>query len=291
MKFAKSIVHIAAALFCTFGFAAVSFAGSGLSVPHGLAVDAAGNLWVANTGDNNILKFNSNYVLQPQATITAGIALPTGVAFDPSGNLWVANFAASNGGAYGSISMYTNGKQNTSATITNAIVAPYALAIDGIGNIWVSNDGTNVTVYTIPSPKALPSNLVGPLGILSGYTVYGITVSSQAVVWGSDTSGTVFSPPQVSLQQDQLPGFVVGGNNTGNALAAAANGDVYIGNLDGSVGLFSPVNLVTSVFTQLDFTPEGIAVDNAHGRIYFSDDVDSTIAVYSTSGALLHVIQ
>jgi hypothetical protein len=50
-------------------------------------------------------------------------------------------------------------------------------------------------------------------------------------------------------------------------------------------------NLVTFPFTQLNFTPYGIAIDNARGRIYTSDDVDSTIAVYSTSGTLLHVIQ
>ncbi len=289
MKFAKSIARIAAALSCTLVFAASSFAGSGLSIPHGLAVDAAGNLWVANTGANNILKFNSNYVLQTSATITTGLNLPVGVAFDPSGNLWVANFQASNGGSEGSISMYSNGKQNTRATITNGIVGPFALAVDGMGNIWVSNDGNNITVYTIPAPNALPSNLIGPLTI-SGYSVYGITVSAQALVWGSNTNGTIFSPPQVALQEGQLPGFVVGGNNTGNALATAANGDVYIGNFDGSVNIFTP-NQFTSLFTQLDYTPFGIAIDNARGRIYISDDVDSTIAVYSTSGTLLHVIQ
>ena len=288
MKFARSIARITAALFCTFGFAAASFAGSGLSIPHGLAVDAAGNLWVANTGASNILKFNSSYVLQPKATITAGLNLPVGVAFDPSGNLWAANFGASNGGSLGSVSMYTNGKQNTKATITNGVVGPYAIAIDGMGNVWVSNDGNNITVYTIPAPNALPSYLIGPLSI-SGYSVYGITVSGQALVWGSNTNGTIFSPPQVALQEGQLPGFVDAGN-TGNALATAANGNVYIGNFDGGVTVFTP-SLTTSVFTQLNFTPYGIAIDNVRGRIYISDDVDNTIAVYSSSGTLLHVIQ
>ncbi|MFZ1005446.1 MAG: hypothetical protein WAN65_01330 [Candidatus Sulfotelmatobacter sp.] len=289
MKFAKSIARIAAALFCTFVFAASSFASSGLSGPHGLAVDAKGNLWVANTGANNILEFNSNYMLQPNATITAGLNLPVGVAFDPSGNLWVANFQDSNGGSLGSISMYNNGKQNTNATITKGIVGPFALAIDGMGNIYVSNDGNNITVYTIPAPNALPSKLIGPLSI-SGYSVYGIAVSAQALVWGSNTNGTIFSPPQVSLQEGQLPGFVVGGNNTGNTLAMAANGDVYIGNNDGSVNIFTP-SLVTSFFTQLNYIPFGIAIDKARGRIYISDDVNNTIEVYSTSGALLSVIQ
>jgi len=91
------------------------------------------------------------------------------------------------------------------------------------------------------------------------------------------------------LQEGQLPGYLDPGD-TGNALATAANGNVYIGNFDGSVSVLTS-NLVTFPFAQLNFTPYGIAIDNARGRIYISDDVDSTIAVYSTSGTLLNVIQ
>jgi len=285
MKFANSIVRIAAVLLCTFGFATASFAGSGISDPHGLAVDAAGNLWVANTGLNNILKFNSNYVLQPQATITAGVTLPTGVALDPSGNLWVANFLSNNG--FGSISMYTNGKQNTNATITNGIISPYAIAIDGMGNIWVSNDGNTITAYAIPAPNALPTNLIATLSF-PGFAVYGITVSGQALVWGTNANGTIVSAPQTVLQVGILSGFT-DPFDTGNTLATAANGNVYVGNFDGSVSLLTPT--FSSHFLQLDFVPFGIAIDNARGRIYFSDDVNNTIAVYSTSGTLLNVIQ
>lgn len=289
MKSARSITRIAGALFCVFVFAAASFAAGPLSIPHGLAVDSKGNLWVANTGANNILKFNSNYVLQPKATITAGLNVPTGVAFDPSGNLWVTNFMDSNGGAHGSVSMYTNGKQNTAATIIEGILDPFAIAVDGLGNIWVSNDGTYITVYAIPAPNALPSHLIGPLSV-SGLSVLGITVSAKAAAWGTNTHGTIFSPPQVSLQEGQLPGFEVTGANSGNALATAANGDVYIGNLDGTVNIFTP-NSKIATFAKLDFAPFGIAIDNARGRVYISDDVNNSIAVYSTTGTLLHVIQ
>lgn len=86
MKFAKSIVWT---LLCLVFFASLSFAASGLNNPSALAVDAKGNLWVANQGANNILKFNPNYVLQAKSTITAGINAPTGIALDPLGNVWV----------------------------------------------------------------------------------------------------------------------------------------------------------------------------------------------------------
>lgn len=140
----KSAKNILVTLLCFFALTAASFAGD-LNGPFGLALDAKGNLWVANVDANNVLEFNSNYVLQPNATITQGISQPTSVAFDAAGNLWVSNLSASNGGAEGSISMYTKGVQNTAATITNNIVAPFSINVDGVGNIWVSNDSYYIT--------------------------------------------------------------------------------------------------------------------------------------------------
>ena len=45
--------------------------------PYGLALDASGNLYVANS-DSKILKYNSAYVQQTSKTITKGIGGPTG---------------------------------------------------------------------------------------------------------------------------------------------------------------------------------------------------------------------
>jgi hypothetical protein len=151
----------------------------------------------------------------------------------------------------------------------------------------VSNGSNTITAYAIPAPNALPSNLIATL-TFPGYAVYGITVSDQALVWGTYTNGTIVSPPQAALQSGILSGFT-DSFDTGNTLATEANGNVYIGNLDGSVSVLTSNS--STRFIQLNFIPFGSAIDNARGRTYISDDVDSTIAVYSTSGTLLHVIQ
>ncbi len=70
-----------------------------LSLPTGVAFDAAGNLWVSNGGSATVVKFTLSQLAAsgspaPDVTISANagsLALPVGLAFDNSGDLWVDN--------------------------------------------------------------------------------------------------------------------------------------------------------------------------------------------------------
>ena len=144
-KIARSL---ALTLLCLAIFASASLAATHqLNNPLGMAVDANGNLYVANTGANNILVFSSRYALQTSQTITQNISLPDAVAFDPAGNLWVANFNTSNGRINGSIAGYVGGQQMTNGIITDGIASPVAMTVDAVGNIWVNNNYGDMTVY------------------------------------------------------------------------------------------------------------------------------------------------
>ena len=61
-----------------------------LSQPRGLAVDAKGNLYVANWAVNQILIYSPTYQQLTGRTITTGLNGPMQLTFDVQGNLWVA---------------------------------------------------------------------------------------------------------------------------------------------------------------------------------------------------------
>jgi hypothetical protein len=279
---------VASTLLCLFALGSASFAAktNPLSSPKGLAVDAKGNLWVANSGDNNVVVFSPGYAQQKADTITQGISNPTGVAIDAQGNLWVSNYGTSNGGANGSVSEYIKGKQNTSASITNGILGPNAIAVDGLGDVWVENDFSNVTVYAPSYVYSQPYSLVRTL--TPSFPMYGITVSDGAFSWGSNTSVSQIAATP-ALASGTISGYGYG-NDTGIALASDASGNVYMGNLDGTVNIASPL-VYEYGFIQLPFAPSGIAIDNVRGRVYFSNQNGNEILVYSTAGALLKTIQ
>ena len=292
MKSANTFTRIAATLLCLLAFATASFAATpAIELPRGLAVDAKGNLYVANVGGNNILVYSPGYVLQKSKIITQGINTPFGVAFDLLGDLWVAN----NGN--NSITEYIGGKQNTNATIPQGVgLSPQSLAFDGTGNLWVQDSFTYLIMYEAFAPYTFPK--FQQQSISTGQTYYGIATAVGGLWVGGSTQVTVFAAAPLMLGDTNDP--INLGGNTGFTMASDASGKVYICNLDGSVQIGVPVQqpdgtgtvtVTSQPFLQLSFVPTGIAIDNARKRIYLSNYNANSISVYSTAGVLLQVIQ
>jgi DNA-binding beta-propeller fold protein YncE len=291
-NFSRSVAPI---LLCLFALATAGFATSvktnPLNQPNGLAVDAQGNLWVANTGDNDVIVFKPSYAQMTTETIKAGINHPVGVAVDPIGNLWVANYDQGNGGLQGSITEYTAGVQDD-PVITDGVSFPEGLAIDGAGNIWVQNGDNNITVYAQPvlTHVGVPT-LVQTFGLAG--PIYGIAVSQGTIGWGT-ASTVLFGSTTTAIGSNNPEGLVARTESPSEdmplAMATDASGNFYIANYNGQINVLHP-NSTQTTLVDLMFSPAGIAIDNVRGRVYISNFNGNSIAVYSTAGVLLHTIE
>jgi autotransporter-associated beta strand protein len=119
-----------------------------------LAFDAAGNLYVANVGDNSILKVTPGGAVS--TFVSSGLNFPFALAFDAAGNLYVSNMPENN------ISINTISEVIPDAPL---IVTPADWTSAGL-TLTLGNDG-NLHVYTTgtttdavpPYPRASVTNI------------------------------------------------------------------------------------------------------------------------------------
>lgn len=102
-----------------------------LNQPWDVATDAAGNLYIADAGNNSIRKVDAT---TGQMTTIADIGLnfPRGVAVDTQGNVYVAD---SKNGRIGKIDLATGNL----ITLVDALTEPQGIAVDAQGNIYFTD--------------------------------------------------------------------------------------------------------------------------------------------------------
>jgi streptogramin lyase len=109
---------------------------TGLVGPKAVAVDRTGNVWVANTAANSVVKYNSSGTLQGTYTV-GGISGPVSIAMDSASNAWIANL---NGSSVTELNS-TGAAVQTSLNPGNVINLPTGIALDTSGNVYVANNG------------------------------------------------------------------------------------------------------------------------------------------------------
>jgi sugar lactone lactonase YvrE len=150
---------------------------TGLSIPLGVAVDSAGNIWVTNSNTSSITEYapGSNGNQAPINTVignATGLSQPIGIWIDSSQHVWVANFGNNSVTEYGP---NPSGNQAPIATIAGAATTlnqPAYLTVDTNGNVYVTNfNGNNIAIYAPgASGNAAPfvsfgGNCFSPAGI------------------------------------------------------------------------------------------------------------------------------
>jgi len=182
-----------------------------LSDPAGIYVDSNGALWVADAGNNRVLRFDGATGSVSPATTTAdqvigqanfttfasGLTLvtlnnPRDVWIDSSGNLWVADTGNNrvlrydaitglgNGPTASRVLGQPNGTTSTAATTQAGLSDPTSLCVDASGNLWVADTGNNrvLRYASAASISADGANATGVLGQSGFATATAATTNS-----------------------------------------------------------------------------------------------------------------
>ncbi len=263
-----------------------STVGSGFSNPHGVAVDASGNVFVADQTSNavkEIVAVNGQVSASSTVkTVGSGFNQPYGVAVDASGNIFVAD---SGNNAVKEIVANSSGQVSASSTVKtvgSGFNDPTGVAVDTSGDVFVANSGTNAVKEIVANSSGQVSASSTVITVGSGFSEpQGVAVDAGGDVFVADTFNSAVKEivavnGQVSASSTVKTvgsGFFFPGG-----VALDASGDVFVANSgtnavkeivansSGQVSASSTVKTVGSGFSR----PTGVAVD-ADGDVFIAD--------------------
>ena len=296
-------------------------------LPNNVAVDAAGNVYVADTANNVIRK------ITPQGMVStlAGVAgsngsadgvggnarfwAPFGIAVDTAGNVYVADTANDTirkitpGGIVSTLAGLaghpgSNDGMGAAARFRN----PWGVAVDRLGNVFVA-DMSNDTIREI-----LPDGMVTTYDGLAGKSGYAdgfgsdarfnnpaaVAVDRQGNVYVSDTGNNVIRkilPNRIVVPFAGSPGNAGRADGPGSAarfdrpqgLVVDQPGNVYVADAgNNSIRKITALGAVTTLppgeinggTVQLN-SPSGVAVDSS-GNLYVADTGNHCIRKFSS---------
>jgi sugar lactone lactonase YvrE len=250
-----------------------------LKSPNGIALDAKGNLYVANAlggpvvrhepadrGRITVYAAGSNGNVAPIAIISGeatGLAFPSAITLDPNGDIYVANAETANTKHYlPSITVYAAGSTGNAppvATITGSntgLIYSSKIALDSSGNLYAIGFASSAYSVNVYAPGS--NGNVSPAASITGTA----TQLTGPIGFVLDSAGNL-----CVLNYN-------GGPTGGGSIRVYAMG---------SSGDIPPIATITSNFIGLGFA-SGIALDSG-GNIYVADELDGVgtaggIAIY-----------
>jgi sugar lactone lactonase YvrE len=254
--------------------------------PHGIAVDNAGNLYVADTEDGAIRLIRANGLVTTLAGAgetpgrfngegsTTNFTYPFGVAVDPAGNIYVADTYRDRISVGAAISNYyfttlagTAGTAVSFADGTGSAAGfnqPNGIALDGAGNLFVADYG-NDTIRKI-APGGVVTTLAGSPGTAGSADGVGYNARFNQPSWVAvDGAGNVYVTDYANNTIRKV--------TSGGAVTTLAGLAGTTGSSDGT-GSAARFN-----------GPSGIAVDDA-GNLYVAETFNCTIRMITPNGTV-----
>jgi sugar lactone lactonase YvrE len=282
--------------------------------PMGVAVDSAGNAYVADKGNGTIRKVTPGGLVTTLAGLAGSIGAsdgtgsaarfnsPQAVAVDGAGNAFVADTSndairkvTADGVVTTVVGMAGSPGSNDGQTSVARLNSPSGLAVDSSGNLFVADTG-NCTIRQI-TPGGVVTTLAGVAGSSGNADGTG-NVARFAGLYGMamDPSGNLFVTDggNHAVRKVTPSGVVTtlaGWFDSPGGVAVDSAGNVYVTD-DCSIGMVTPAGVAATVaglartqggddgsgsVARFDF-PAGLAVDTA-GNLYVADTGNCAIRI------------
>lgn len=289
---------------------------TGLSAAHGEAMDADGNLYIADTGNNRVVEISGStqttiagtgtgsYTGDGHLATAATLNAPRAVAVGLGGSIYIAdtgnnvirvidpvtkNISTYAGGAATVCSAAYDAQGDDCPAAQATLNAPSGLAIDSLGNLYIADTGDNLVRRVDHGTGIinLEAGLVTPL-----YSAPGVTNSTENAVCAAaaDSTGDGCAPTQATL-------------NAPRGLALDAAGDLFIA--DTGDNLIREINLGTGMIAsvagngQSVFSGDnGLATDaslnapqavkvGAAGNLYIADTGNDAVRMVNAASGII----
>lgn len=195
--------------------------GAQLSNPVGVIADSAGNVYIADAGNNVIRQVYSGNIV----TYAEGFTQPDAVAVDSAGNIYVADTQGRRIVQYTNAGVYTTIAGNGYGEFSGdngpgpnaAVYDPMGLAVDASGNVYIAD------TFNCRIRKVTPSGIIttiagngtlyfsgdgGPATQAALHFPHGVAVGSSGNVYITDTVNSVVRELQGTLPTVSTNGVV-----------------------------------------------------------------------------------
>jgi Concanavalin A-like lectin/glucanases superfamily/Putative binding domain, N-terminal len=226
---------------------------TGLYGPTSVAVDPAGNLYIANLNASSVLKWEAASQ-SLSAAVPYGVYFPRAIALDNQGNIYVANTT--------NLVEWITASNSLVTLIPSGLNAPYGLAVDASNNVYVAD--TAVGIIRKWSSSTRSASVLVSYGL--GYP-YGLAMDDVAnrLYIASQNQGVIY---QLTLTNQATP-TAWESDLSPYGLATDAAGTVFFTESPRFVWRFNNVVGFPAVATNLD-SMAGIAVDSS-GNVYVAE--------------------